>query len=172
MKKGEPKDDLRLFDKMAKRFPRNVGAVGRIRLLQGRYLEALGRAREAERVYAEAVPEGIKCKAIGLDLLDNAARLMLKRNAMKDTVALHKDAYHKTKSLTNHAFVMYTSRFAVGLRQAKVNALARNQKAHDSILRRICSKLKGSSQERQQLFERLKGRTYDQVNTSRRPTGA
>jgi hypothetical protein len=167
--KEDEKGILRVIGRMASRFPENVGATGRVWRVHGRYLEMLGREKEAQELYARAAPDAIKCRAVGLDLLDNAARLMIKRGKLKDAIALHEDVFYKTKPLANSAYVIFFTRFAVGVRLAKLHEAANDEKARDMILKNICSKYAMGSKAREELYERIVAQSYDRINRTQSP---
>lgn len=168
---GEKESKLRLelYDEMARAFPKNPELVGRIRLSQARYLEETGKQDEALKTYTNAVAKVIECRDVAIPLLDNATRLLLKNKKLKQAIALNKTAYYRTPSLKSDVHAMLTTRFAVGLRWAKLCKLAGDKKAHDRLLKSICSHVRGDRKERDSLFARLAAKNYSDINTTTAP---
>jgi len=171
--KTESERKLRQFDKMVKRFRGNELVAARVRLVEGQWLETLRRSREAEKVYARAAVNAMRCGRYGLALLDNAARLMLERRGRGDAISLHRKAYDRTPRLGDNAYIIFATRFRVGLRLAKLyrlNRSRRGEREHDRALKNLLSACKGGGSERRRaLFERYSSLMYGELNRTSRP---
>ena len=165
----ESKERLRWYGAMAQTFRKHIELVGRIRLMQGRYLEKTGKEKEAAAVYGDAALKAIKCRGVAVPLLDNASRLFLKGKKIKDAIALNNKAYYGAPGIKSDAHAVFATRFAVGVRLAKLHRLAGDRKAHDRLLKSICSHLRGDRQEREAIYNRLVRQTYNEVNTTTAP---
>ena len=166
------KSSLRLYRTMAKRFSKNTEALGRIRLMEGRFLEGSGDAAGAMKVYSDAALETVKCQGVALPLLDNASRLMLERRVVKGAVAFHEKAFLRADRPRRSAYAMHTTWFKIGLRLAKLRALAGDREGHDKLIKRICGYQAGNAEQRQALGVRLAGALYRDINTTEAPAPA
>jgi hypothetical protein len=160
-KKDSTQANLRRYDRAAKRFKKHESAYALVRLAQGRYLEALGKTRDAEKVYAEAALATAKCRSITLVFLDAAARLMLADNRVKDAAAFHKAVHFRAPPLERSSYAVYATRFAIDLRWAKMELRAGRKKEHDRILGNIVSKYKIGREGQRILLQQLKKARYD-----------
>jgi len=160
---------VRLLKEMRRRFEQNILATGRLRLIEGRELERQGRVDDALGVYAEAAPRVIRCKEVGLALLDNAARLLLARRRLKQAIALHEKVYHRAPEIRASAYVPYATRFAVGVRWAKLHLLAGDEKAHRRVIGSLVGKYRSTARAQALLSDRLMRLSYDELNTTSAP---
>jgi len=154
---------LREYDAVARRFRKDTAAFGRIRLLQGRFLESRKKDAAAARVYAEAALETAASGAATLPLLDHAARLMRRQGHLKEAVALHQAAFARAEKPRRTAYAVHSTWFKIGLRLAKLRALAGDRTGHDRLLRRICSYQRMSASQRQAFLERLAAQRYRDI---------
>jgi len=167
----DPKSEklrLSLYEYMAKRSAGNPETYGRTRLLQGRYLESVGKHTEAINVYANAALKVLRSKKAMMALLDNASRLMIKRGAAAKAAGLHAQVFKALgQPRRSTAATVGTTWFQVGLRLAKLYRLADDRAKHDQVLGRIMHYQEGSKPRLQAMSEWLHGLNYYEINTTR-----
>jgi len=163
---------LREYDALARRFKDDAAAFGRIRLLQGGFLESREKDAAAARLYAEAALETAASGAATLPLLDHAARLMLSRGRLKEAIALHETAFARAAKPRRTAYAVHSTWFKIGLRLAKLRALAGDRTGHDRVLRRVCSYQRMSAAQRQAFVERVAAQGYRDIVPSTGAPGA
>ena len=162
---------VRQYSRMAKTFSRNYGAVARVRLLEGRWLESTGDTRGALKVYSSGFLDALKHSVGGMGLLDNAGRLLVKSGKLRQAIDLHEKAFGRIRTPSRSAFVfaMQTSKFKVGLRLATLLQKAGKKKAAGQMIRKIAGYGRGRSEERALMTRQLANLAYDAVNTTKAP---
>ena len=171
--KEHTEQKLKQWDWLRGRFPRNDLVTARVQLLKGQYLEILKRSREAEETYADAAVNAMKCRRYGVELLDNATRLMLQGGNLGRAIDLHRRAFARTPRFGDDAYMVFTTRFRVGLRHAKLYQLSRSRRErnkHDRTLRNLLSKYKsGGSERKKALLAHYGAMTYGELNQTSQP---
>jgi tetratricopeptide (TPR) repeat protein len=161
---------LRLYSHMAEHYKDNAEIWGRVALLQGRYLESVGKTADALKVYSTAAVQTIKSRNTMLALLDNAGRVLNKQNATADAIEMHAKILDMTpKPPMGTAATISTTWFQVGLRLAKLYDRAGNRSAHDRILQSLMKLQRGSTEQLQAMSVWLSRLDYSQVNTTTAP---
>ena len=161
---------LKVYEYMAKRYADDPEAFGRIRLLHGRYLESMGDEDAAVEIYADAAAKVLKSKKVMLDLLDNAARVLIKKQALEGAVKLHAEALQRVgEPRRGTAATFTTTWFQIGVRLAKLRQLGGDRAGHDRVLGNIMRYQEGSDRQLASLAQWLSGLSYYEINTSQPP---
>ena len=159
-----------LYQHVASKFARNREALNRVRLLQGRYMEAIGKADQAADIYATSALAGIESKKTMMPLLDNAGRLMLSRGEGAEAVRLHKRVFAiLPKPRQGTVATVQTTWFLVGLRLAKLHALAGADEDHEATLGVILAYQTGPADKVASIQRTARGLSYRRINRTFAP---
>lgn len=160
---------VRMHRELAASLSRHKEAVARVRLMEGRFLEAVGDPSAALEVYANGAMEALGNKVEPMDLLDNAGRLLVENRMVGKAIEIHLRARAKAGSPRRSAFAIYTAPFQIGLRIAKLHQLAGESDKHSE---RLDQELRYYSVERADqaaMRDRLARLEYGWVNRTRAP---
>ncbi|MFP4027742.1 MAG: hypothetical protein ACLFWL_08130 [Candidatus Brocadiia bacterium] len=164
---------LMVYDHIAEKFPDEYEVRGRVRLLEGKYLESVRRNDKALSVYKKSAVGGRGAKDVMIPLLDNATRIMLDDRDIEAAIKLHEGLFERLPKSRKTISAMQTTWFAVGLRLAKLHLKNGNKGKHNDILKDILDRQTGSKGYLRNLTRRLLRMRYEDINHTRppQPTG-